>query len=153
MELILLEGVKNLGNLGDKVVVRSGYGRNFLLPQGKAVPVTAGNLADFETRRAELERNQADKLEAAKARATQLSEMTLVIPRKAGSEGKLFGSVNAADIADAATLLDVPLAKSEVRLPHGALRQVDQYDIDLHLHAEVDLKVTVHVVAEEEDEE
>jgi large subunit ribosomal protein L9 len=152
MELILLERVKNLGDLGDKVTVRPGYGRNFLLPQGKAVPVTAENLADFESRRAELELKQADKLAAAKARAEQLSEAVLIIARRAGAEGKLFGSVNAADIADAADVLGIELSKAEVRLPLGPLRMVDDYEVAVHLHSDVDTVVKVHVVAEEEDE-
>ncbi|MDM8547788.1 50S ribosomal protein L9 [Candidatus Venteria ishoeyi] len=149
MELILLEKVKNLGNLGDKVSVKPGYGRNFLVPHGKAVPANKENLEAFEARRAELERNQADKLASATARAEQIHDNILVISRHAGSEGKLFGSVSPADIADAATQVGIRLEKHEVRMPTGPLRNVGEYEITLHLHADVESEISVHVVADE----
>lgn len=149
MELILLEKVKNLGSLGDKVKVKAGYGRNFLIPQNKAVPATKANLAAFEVRRAELEKAQQDQLTNAQQRAQQLNNLSVVIARRTAGEGKLFGSVSAHDVADAVTQAGVNLARNEVRLPAGALRLVGEYAVTLHLHADVDATVKVHVVAEE----
>jgi large subunit ribosomal protein L9 len=149
MELILLEKVKNLGNLGDKVKVKAGYGRNFLIPQQKAVPATKANLAAFEAKRAELEKAQADQLANAKQRAQQLNSLSVVIARRTAGEGKLFGSVNAHDIAEAVTQAGVALSRGEVRLPTGALRLVGEYAVTAHLHTDVEATVTVHVVAEE----
>lgn len=149
MDLILLEKVTNLGNLGDKVSVKSGYGRNFLIPQGKAVPATADNLAEFEARRAELEARQAEHLSQAQARAEKLADMTLIVARKVGGEGKLFGSVNVSDIADAAQDSGVELARQEVRLPEGPLRQIGEYTVDVQLHSDVEVQIKVHVVAED----
>lgn len=149
MELILLEKVKNLGNLGDKVKVKAGYGRNFLIPQRKAVPATQANLAAFEAKRAQLEKAQAEQLANAKQRAQRLNSLSVVIARRTAGEGKLFGSVNAHDIADAVTQAGVPLSRSEVRLPTGPLRLVGEYAVTVHLHADVEATVTVHVVAEE----
>jgi len=148
MELILLEKVKNLGSLGDKVKVKAGYGRNFLIPQNKAVPATKNNLAAFEVRRAELEKAQQDQLASAQQRAQQLNNLSVVIARRTAGEGKLFGSVSAHDVADAVTQAGVDLARNEVRLPSGALRLVGEYAVTLHLHADVDTTVKVHVVAE-----
>lgn len=148
MELILLEKVKNLGGLGDKVKVKAGYGRNYLIPQHKAVPATKNNLATFEARRAELEKSQQDQLVSAQQRAQQLSTLSVVIARRAAGEGKLFGSVSAHDVAEAVTQAGVALTRSEVRLPSGALRLVGEYAVTLHLHADVDATVKVHVVAE-----
>jgi len=149
MELILLEKVTHLGNLGEKVKVRPGYGRNYLIPQGKALPATTRNLAVFEARRAELEKAQAEHLAHAQSRTTKLSGMSVMIARKVGGEGRLFGSVSAIDIAEAITAAGVEVARQEVRLPTGPLRQIGEYTIALHLHADVDSSVTVHVVAEE----
>ncbi len=149
MELILLEKVNNLGNLGDKVKVRSGYGRNFLLPKGKAVAATASNFAEFEARRAQFEQNQADALAKAQQRAETLANVTVVIARRAGAEGKLFGSVNTTDIAEAVTATGVALVRQEVRLPNGALRMTGEYAVDVHLHTDVNTSVKIHVVAEE----
>ncbi len=146
MEVILLEKVQNLGDLGDKVVVRPGYGRNYLIPKGKAVAATQDNVAEFERRRAELEKTQADALATAQQRADSLREVTVSIARKAGEEGRLFGSVGTADIAEAVTAAGVELHKHEVRLPEGPLRQAGEYDIVLHLHADVDASVKVVVV-------
>jgi large subunit ribosomal protein L9 len=148
MELILLEKVKNLGSLGDKVKVKAGYGRNYLIPQQKAVPATKNNLAAFEIRRAELEKAQQDQMVSAQQRAQQLNALSVVIARRAAGEGKLFGSVSAHDVAEAVTQAGVALSRSEVRLPSGALRLVGEYAVAVHLHTDVDATVKVHVVAE-----
>ena len=149
MNIILLDKIANLGGLGDQVTVKSGYARNFLFPQGKAVPATKDNVEKFEARRAELEAKIAEQLAAANARAekvAELAEVTIAAP--AGDEGKLFGSVGTRDIAEAITAAGVEVNKSEVRMPQGPIRQTGEYDIDLHLHAEVDAVVRVVVVAE-----
>ena len=138
MQIILLEKIANLGSLGDQVTVRPGYARNFLFPQGKAVPATKANVEQFETRRAELEAQAADKLAAAQARAERIDEIELSAAVKAGDEGKLFGSLGNRDIADLATAAGVELAKSEVLLPEGPVRQVGEYDITIRLHPEVE---------------
>lgn len=148
MEVILLDKVGKLGAIGDKVTVKSGYGRNYLLPQGKAVAATAKNIADFEARRAELEANAATKIAEAQARAAKLAELTVTIAANAGDEGRLFGSVGTRDIAEAITTAGVAVSKAEVRLPQGALREIGQYDIDIQLHAEVIQAVKLVVVAE-----
>ncbi len=145
MDVILLEKVTNLGNLGDKVKVKAGYGRNFLLPYGKAVPATANNIAEFETRRAELEKASADKLTQAQGRATGLSELTVTITANAGDEGKLFGSIGTRDIADAITAAGEAVEKSEVRLPEGALREIGEFDVAIQLHSDVTVDVKVIV--------
>ncbi len=148
MEVILLDKVGKLGAIGDKVTVKSGYGRNYLLPQGKAVAATAKNVADFEARRAELEAAAATKIAEAQSRAAKLAELTVTIAANAGDEGRLFGSVGTRDIADAVTAAGVAVSKAEVRLPQGALREIGQYDIDIQLHAEVIQAVKLVVVAE-----
>lgn len=148
MEVILLDKVGKLGAIGDKVTVKSGYGRNYLLPQGKAVAATAKNVAEFEARRAELEAAAAAKIAEAQARAAKLAELTVTIAANAGDEGRLFGSVGTRDIAEAITTAGVAVSKSEVRLPQGALREIGQYDIDIQLHAEVIQAVKLVVVAE-----
>lgn len=149
MEVILLDKIAHLGGLGEKVTVKSGFARNYLFPQGKAVMATKDNLAAFEARRAELEAKLAEVKAAAEARAAQLSALTNVtIATKAGDEGKLFGSVGTRDIADAITAAGVPVAKSEVRMPDGVLRSVGEYDIVVHLHTDVNTTVKVAVVAE-----
>ena len=148
MEVILLEKLQNLGDLGDKVVVRPGYGRNYLIPKGKAVAATAENVAEFDRRRAELENAQVKALESAQQRADALREVAVQISRKAGEEGRLFGSVGTADIAEAVTAAGVELHKHEVRLPEGPLRQAGEYDIVVHLHTDVDASVKVEVVSE-----
>ncbi|HHH49020.1 MAG TPA: 50S ribosomal protein L9 [Gammaproteobacteria bacterium] len=148
MNVILLEKVNNLGDLGDQVNVKAGYGRNFLIPQGKAVSATAENVARFEARRAELEKAAAEKLAAAEARKAALGELTVTIPQKAGEEGKLFGSVGTSDIANAITEAGVEVGKSEVRLPEGALRHVGEFEIDLEFHTDVIATITVEVVPE-----
>ena len=148
MEVILLEKVANLGALGDKVKVKAGFGRNFLVPFGKAVPATKANVAEFEARRAELEKAAAEKLATAQKRAEELSEIELTITAKAGDEGKLFGSIGTRDLAEAISAVGVEVAKSEVRLPTGPIRTVGEFDIALQLHAEVAATVKVFVEAE-----
>lgn len=148
MEVILLEKIKNLGALGAKVNVKAGFGRNFLIPQGKAVPATEKNVAEFEARRADLEARANAALGDAQARAERISALAVVIAAKAGDEGKLFGSVGTRDIAEAISKLGQPVDKSEVRLPLGALRSTGDYDIDLQLHSEVTVTVKATVVAE-----
>ena len=147
MEVILLEKIANLGNLGDKVAVKAGYARNFLLPFGKATPANAANVEAFEARRAELEKIAAEKKAEAEARAAKLADLTVTIAANAGEEGKLFGSIGTRDIADAVTAAGVEIEKSEVRLPEGPLRNVGEFDIDLHLHTDVEATVKLVVVA------
>jgi large subunit ribosomal protein L9 len=149
MELILLQKVANLGNIGDRVKVKSGYGRNYLLPKGKATLATAANVARFEARRAELEKLANDELSSAQQRAAAFKEFKLTITSKAGTEGKLFGSVGTADIAEAVTAAGHQLARSEVRLPSGPLRTVGEHSVHIHLHADVDLELPVLIAAEE----
>lgn len=148
MQIILLEKVSNLGALGDQVNVRPGYARNFLFPQGKAVPATKANIEQFETRRAELEAGAVAKLAEAQARKEKIEEIELSAAVNAGDEGKLFGSLGNRDIADMATSAGVQLAKSEVQLPNGPLRQIGEYDIVIRLHPEVEAVLKMHVVAE-----
>ncbi len=148
MQIILLEKIRRLGELGDTVKVKSGYGRNFLIPQGKAVSATEANKKFFEQRRAELEKKQAEVLAAAQARAEKLAALTVTIASKSGDEGKLFGSVGTRDIADAISKAGVAVEKSEVRLPNGALRMCGEYDISIALHSEVAGTVKVAIVAE-----
>ncbi|MCC6302030.1 MAG: 50S ribosomal protein L9 [Gammaproteobacteria bacterium] len=149
MQVILLNKVENLGNLGDVVNVKPGYGRNFLIPTGKAAPATEENRKAFEARRAEYERAASDALAEAEARRDRLAGLTVVITRKVGDEGKLFGSVGTLDIAEAFTAADAAVKKSEVRMPSGSIRQTGSYDISLHLHPEVNVDVKVEVVGEE----
>lgn len=148
MELILLEKVANLGNLGDKVKVKAGYGRNFLLPFGKATVANAANLAAFEERRAELEKAAADKKASAESRAAQLAELEVTITATAGDEGKLFGSIGTRDIAEAVSAAGYPLEKAEVRLPNGALRNTGEFDVAVHLHTDVETTLKLIIVAE-----
>jgi large subunit ribosomal protein L9 len=149
MEIILLQKVANLGNIGDRVKVKSGFGRNYLLPQGKATVATPENVARFEARRAELEKAAHEHMSSAEQRAEQLKEFKLVIPSKAGTEGKLFGSIGTADIAEAATRAGIKIERSEVRLPNGALRTIGDHSVVLHLHADIDVPLAVTIVAEE----
>ncbi len=149
MEVILLENIGNLGDLGDKVDVKAGYGRNFLIPQGKAVPATAANVAEFETRRAELEAAAAAQLAAAEQRAEALNALGVItIGANAGEEGKLFGSVGTRDIADAIIAAGVEVDKAEVKLPEGALRELGEYEIDIQVHGDVMSTVAISVVPE-----
>jgi large subunit ribosomal protein L9 len=148
MDIILLEKVRNLGNLGDQVRVRSGYGRNYLIPQGKAVIANEKNKAQFEVRRAELEKVQAEELAQARQRGEKMAGATVQIMGKAGEEGKLFGSIGTADIAEAMTSAGFPLERSEIHLPSGPLKHIGDFEIPVSLHAEVNFKITVSVVAE-----
>ena len=148
MDVILLEKVSNLGSLGDKVSVKAGYGRNYLIPYGKAVPATASNVADFEARRAQLQAAAEAKLADAKARAAKLGELKVSVAANAGDEGKLFGSVGATDIADAITAAGIPVAKSEVRLPNGAIREVGEYNVEIQVHSDVTATIAVIVVSQ-----
>ncbi|QWZ02000.1 50S ribosomal protein L9 [Klebsiella pneumoniae] len=149
MQVILLDKVANPGSSGDQVNVKAGYARNFPVPQGKAVPATKKNVEFFEARRAELEAKLADVLAAAEARAEQINAPeSVTIASKAGDEGKLFGSIGTRDIADAVTAAGVKVAKSEVRLPNGVLRNVGEHEVNFRVHSEVFAKVIINVVAE-----
>jgi large subunit ribosomal protein L9 len=149
MDVILLEKVKNLGDLGDTVKVKPGYGRNFLLPQGKATLATADNVAKFEARRAEFEKVAREELGGAQARAAKLEGFKLTFTAKAGGEGKLFGSVGTSDIAEALNKAGHKIERSEVRLPHGPIRQVGEHVVQLHLHTDITVDLPVVIVAEE----
>ena len=149
MQVILLDKIGNLGSLGDTVSVKSGYARNFLIPQGKAVMATKSNVEMFETRRAELEAKVAEQLVASQARAEQVNALeAVVITSKAGDEGKLFGSIGTRDIADAITAAGVAVSKSEVRLPEGALRNVGSFEVSIQLHSEGFATAEIQIVAE-----
>ena len=148
MEVILLEKVDNLGSLGDKVKVRPGYGRNFLIPSGKATAATAANIEAFEARRVELEKHAAEILAAAEARREKLDGMSVTIASKSGDEGKLFGSVGTSDIAHAISATGIDVERSEIRMPEGVFRMVGEYEVTVHLHSDVNATVKVVVVAE-----
>jgi large subunit ribosomal protein L9 len=151
MEVILLEKVANLGGLGDKVSVKSGFGRNFLIPKGKAVFASSENVEVFEARRAELEQQAAEKLAAAETRKAAVEALAdgVSITHKAGEEGRLFGSVGTADIAQACIDAGVDIAKAEVRMPDGPFRVAGEYEVALHLHTDVDAMLKVTVIGEE----
>lgn len=153
MEVILLEKVDNLGNLGERVKVKSGYGRNFLLPSGKAAPATAENIEIFEKRRAELEKAAAAATAEAEARRGSIESLNLTITAKAGDEGKLFGSIGNFDIAEAAAAAGVTIEKKEIRMPEGPLRMVGDYEVEVHLHTDVNVNLKVSIVAEESSSE
>jgi large subunit ribosomal protein L9 len=148
MNIILLERVTNLGDLGDEVVVKSGFARNFLIPKGKAVRASKENRQVFEARRAELERVALERLGGAQARAAKLQGVVVTIAAKAGDEGKLYGSVGTHDIAEALTAQGADVAKSEIRMPQGVIRMIGEYDIDVHLHTDVSVTIKVTVVPE-----
>jgi len=148
MEIILLEKIANLGAMGEKVNVKPGYGRNFLIPQGKAAAATVENIADYEARRAELEKASADALTAANARRDELLGKVITISSNAGEEGKLFGSVGTADIAHGLTESGTAVERHEVRLPEGAFRMVGEYDVLLQLHTDVDVTIKLVIEAE-----
>lgn len=149
MEVILLENVGNLGGLGEKVDVKAGYGRNFLIPQGKAVPATRDNVAEFEVRRAELEAAAAATLAAAEKRAEALNALEPIsIGANAGEEGKLFGSVGTRDIAEALTAAGCEVDKAEVRLPEGPLRELGEFEVDIQVHGDVTATVVIAVIPE-----
>ena len=147
MEVILLEKMGKLGKLGDKVKVKAGYGRNYLLPFGKAVAATEINIAEFETRRAELEATASDKQTVAESRAAALAELNIAIEAQAGEGGKLFGSVGPRDVADAIVAAGAEVGKSEVRMPEGPIREVGDYQIVIHLHTDVEASVALSVIA------
>jgi large subunit ribosomal protein L9 len=149
MEIILLQKVANLGQIGDRVKVKSGYGRNFLIPTGRATMATAKNIEKFEAQRHELEAKANAELEAAQARAAKLSDFKLEIKAKAGSEGKLFGSIGTTDIAEAATKAGQAISRSEVRMPTGPIRTTGEHQVQLHLHTDVDVALTVTITADE----
>ncbi|MFC1602439.1 50S ribosomal protein L9 [Pseudomonadota bacterium] len=149
MDVILLQKVENLGGLGDVVTVKAGYGRNFLIPTRRAVAATAANMTELEERRAELEKDAADKLKAAEKRKAKLDGMAVTVSCKAGEEGRLFGSVGTADIAKAATDAGAELDKHEVRLPEGPFRSTGEFDVAVHLHSDVDATLKLTVAAEE----
>ena len=148
MEVILLETIGKLGDLGDKVNVSSGYGRNFLIPQKKAVPATAANLEAFEEKRAELEKNAEAKLEDAKKRGEQVADLVLNLTAKAGEEGKLFGSITVRDIADACLSNGVGIEKSEIKLPDGPLRNTGEFEVGVQVHPDLIVKMKIIVSAE-----
>ncbi len=148
MQVILMERVANLGNLGDVVKVKDGFARNYLIPQGKAKRATAENLAVFETRRAELERAQAEALAAAQARATQLEGLMIQIMQKAGVDGRLFGSVTNFDIVEALAKQGIEVERAQVRMPQGPLKQVGEFPIPIALHSDVIATITVSVLGE-----
>ena len=149
MEVILLENIGSLGGLGDTVDVKPGYGRNFLIPQGKAVAATEDNVAKFETRRAELEAAASETLAAAQTLGDALAALTAIeIAATAGEEGKLFGSVGTRDIADALTAAGCDVDKAEVRLPEGAIRELGEFEIMIQVHADVSTSVAIHIIAE-----
>ena len=149
MDVILLQKVANLGAIGDKVKVKPGFARNFLLPQGKATMATPDNVAKFEARRTEFERAANDLLAQARTRAEQFKELKLTIAAKTGTEGKLFGSIGTVDIAEAATRAGHAVERSEVRLPNGPIRVVGDHVVTLHLHTDVNIELPLTVVTEE----
>lgn len=149
MDIILLQKVANLGQIGDRVNVKSGYARNFLVPTGRATMATPANIAKFEAQRSQLEQKAAEELKAAQARAESLSNFKLELRAKAGAEGKLFGSIGTADIAEAATKAGQTLSRSEVRLPAGPIRAAGEHQVQLHLHTDVDVTLVVTIVAED----
>jgi len=149
MNVILLDNVENLGKIGDLVRVKPGYGRNYLLPQGKAALATPENIKQIEARRAELETAAAEELVAAKARASSIEGMELVIQANAGAEGKLFGSVGPIDIADAFEKVQVDIQRSEIRMPEGPIQELGEFPVGVHLHPDVNVEITIRVVEEE----
>ncbi|MGO2132687.1 MAG: 50S ribosomal protein L9 [Halomonas sp.] len=148
MEVILLDTIGKLGDLGDKVTVKAGYGRNYLVPYGLAVPATKDNIAAFEAQRAELEARAAERKAEAESRAEQLNDIELSLVAKAGEEGKLFGSIGPRDLAEAISSTGIDVGRHEVRMPEGPIRNIGEYDIDLHLHADVAAVVRIIVVSE-----
>ncbi len=148
MEVILLEKIANLGNLGDKVTIKAGYGRNYLIPQGKAVAATSTKIAEFEARRAELEKLATEKFAAAQTRAEALSKLSITITHKAGDEGRLFGSVGTHNIAEAITAAGVAVEKQEIRLPHGAIRHLGDFDVAINVHSDITVTLPIKIAPE-----
>ena len=151
MQVILLQRVVNLGKLGETVDVKAGYGRNYLIPQGKALPANEVNIAKFEARRAELEAVEAKELAEAKSRADALSDVNVIMRAKVGDEGKLFGSIGARDIADALTKSGLPVDRSEVKMPEGSFRQVGEYKVVIQLHHDITADILVTILSEDAD--
>ena len=152
MDVILLEKIRKLGDLGDKVKVKSGFGRNYLIPSGKAVSATAENIEKFEARRAELEKQQLESLTSANGRAKKLNDLNISISRRAGAEGKLYGSIGTVDIVEAVNeQTGIELVKHEVRLPDGPIRNIGEHKLTIQLHADVSSSITVNVVPAEEE--
>lgn len=149
MQVILLQRVVNLGKLGETVDVKAGYGRNYLIPQGKALPATEANLAKFEAHRAELEALEAEELLAANARAEALADVNVIMRAKSGDEGKLFGSIGARDIADALTKSGLEVDRSEVKMPEGAFRQIGEYKVTIQLHHDISTDILVTILSED----
>ncbi|WP_163598615.1 50S ribosomal protein L9 [Moraxella catarrhalis] len=149
MQVILLQRVVNLGKLGETVDVKAGYGRNYLIPQGKALPATEANLAKFEARRAELEALEAEELSAANARTEALADVNVIMRAKSGDEGKLFGSIGARDIADALTKSGLEVDRSEVKMPEGAFRQIGEYKVTIQLHHDISTDILVTILSED----
>ena len=150
MEVILLENIENLGSVGDKVNVKSGFARNFLVPQAKAKIATAENLAEFEARRAELEKAATESQATAESRKQAIEALAVIeVSARVGSEGKLFGSIGVSDVCDAIAALCGDVEKSEIRMPEGALRIVGEHVVDIHLYTDVDTQVTVNIVGAE----
>lgn len=149
MNVILLDNIENLGKIGDLVKVKPGYGRNYLLPQGKAALATAENMKQIEARRAELEKAAAEDLAAARTRAAGMEGTELVIQANAGPEGKLFGSVGPIDIADAFEKVQVEVQRSEIRMPEGPIQELGEFPVGVHLHPEVNVDITIRVVEAE----
>lgn len=150
MEIILLEKIDNVGGIGDRVKVKSGYARNYLIPQGKATVATAESIARFEERRVEIERKAQEELNAARERAAKLEGQVITITAQAGSEGKLFGSVGTIDIAQACAELGIEVARSEIRMAEGPIRLVGEHQVEFHLHTDVNVTVQVTVQSAEE---
>lgn len=148
MQVILLENIRNLGKFGSKVTVANGYGRNFLIPNGKAVPATKENLANFESRRADLEKAARDRLSNAQERAAEISSIQLKISMLAGDEGKLYGSIGTIELAKAFKEKGIDVTRQEIRLPNGSIRELGEYEIELQLHAEVVARVKLNVLPE-----
>ena len=150
MKVILLDRVENLGAIGDLVSVKSGYGRNYLIPNGKAALATAKNIKELEKKKEELEKRAAEQLEAAKSRGELIKGMSLIISANVESEGKLYGSVGPVDIVEACETVGVTVERSEIRMPDGPIREVGESEINLHFHSDVDIPVTLNVVSEDE---
>ena len=152
MQVILLEKIGKLGDLGQQVNVRPGYGRNYLIPNGKAVPATPENIEKFEAQQTELEQAQADTLAAAQARAEQVNNLEIVLPRRIVSEDRLYGSVSVSDIAEAVQAAGQQVTKHEIRLPDGPFRSLGDYEVELHLHADVSARIKLKIIAEQEQD-
>lgn len=149
MQVILLQRIVNLGKLGETVNVKAGYGRNYLIPQGKALPTTEANIAKFRARRAELEAQEAAELAEAQKRADSLSDVNVIMRAKSGDEGKLFGSIGARDIADALTKSGLQVDRSEVKMPEGAFRQIGEYKVTIQLHHDISADILVTILSED----